>query len=173
MTESCLFSTRDGEVTLATDPAALPADAHLVFIGSIRSPWLRREDCPKNMAAARDKGGGATLTIAPAYRAGLAGLEAFSHVVVVSWLNHAPRDLIVQKPRHAETAKGTFALRSPARPNPVGLHVARLVAIDHAAGLVTLDAIDVLDNTPLVDLKPYFASNDSIVDATHTPADRA
>ena len=48
-----MFEAREGEIALAYDPAAMAADAHLVFIGSIRSPWKTRADCPKNMAAAR------------------------------------------------------------------------------------------------------------------------
>lgn len=168
-----MFEKRDGEMQLATDPAVMPGDGHVVFIGRIRSPWTRREDCPKNMAAARDKGGGASVEIALPYRPGLAGLDAFSHVLLLSWLHHAPRNLIVQKPRHAVIPKGTFALRSPARPNPVGLHIARLVALDLDAGVLTLDAIDVLDGTPLIDIKPYFASTDAIPDAEHSVADRA
>jgi tRNA-Thr(GGU) m(6)t(6)A37 methyltransferase TsaA len=87
-------------------------------------------------------------------------------VVIVTWLDRSPRNLIVQKPRHAEKAKGTFALRSPARPNPIGLHVAKLVAVDVASGLISIDAIDVLDGTPVIDLKPYYASIDAFPDAT-------
>jgi len=160
-----MFEAREGEIALDADPAALPADAHLVFIGLIRSPWTSREDCPKNMAAARATGLAATIEIGPPYRPGLLGLAGTSHVVVLSWLGSAPRNLIVQKPRHASAPKGVFALRSPARPNPVGLHVARLVALDEPAGLLTLDAIDALDGTPVVDLKPYFASIDSFSEA--------
>jgi tRNA-Thr(GGU) m(6)t(6)A37 methyltransferase TsaA len=160
-----MFEAREGEIALADDPAAMAADAHLVFIGSIRSPWKTRADCPKNMAAARASGEQASLEIEPQYRQGLAGLAGTSHVVILSWLGFAPRNLIVQHPRHAAAPKGVFALRSPARPNPVGLHVARLVALDAEAGLLTLDAIDVLDGTPVIDLKPYFASIDSFPDA--------
>ncbi len=160
------FGARQGEQRLGFDPAAQPADAGLVFIGAIRSPWRERADCPKNMRQARETGLGAHLEVALPYRAGLAGLERASHVVVTSWLDRAPRDLIVQKPRHAARASGTFALRSPARPNPLGLHVCALRGIDIDAGIVRLDAIDVLDDTPLVDLKPYFASIDSFPDAT-------
>lgn len=157
------FGKRDGEVAL---DQALPADEHVAFIGTIRSAWTARADCPKNMAAARAAGRPARLEIDPPYRRGLEGLRGTSHVIVLSWLGLAPRDLIVQMPRHATRPKGVFALRSPARPNPIGLHVARLVDLDEAAGLVTLDAIDVLDGTRLIDLKPYFASTDSFADAT-------
>ncbi len=161
-----MFEPRAGEVALPRDPATMAADAGVIFIGRIRSPWTTRADCPKNMAAARAAGRPATLEIEPPYRPGLAGLAGTSHVVILSWLGFAPRNLIVQQPRHATAPKGVFALRSPARPNPVGLHVARLVELDAEAGLLTLDAIDVLDGTPAIDLKPYFASIDSFADAT-------
>jgi tRNA (adenine37-N6)-methyltransferase len=59
----------------------------------------------------------------------------------------------------------SFRLRSPARPNPIGLHVCRILGIDHTKGIVELEAIDVLDGTPLIDIKPYFASTDSIPEA--------
>jgi tRNA-Thr(GGU) m(6)t(6)A37 methyltransferase TsaA len=97
---------------------------------------------------------------------GLAGLEHVSHVAVLTWLDRSARNLIVQKPRHAPRPKGVFALRSPARPNPVGLHIARLVGLDADAGILTLDAIDVLDGTPIIDIKPYYASTDSVPEAT-------
>ena len=160
-----MYETRGGEVALVDDPAQHAGDAHVVFIGTVRSPWVRRDDCPKNMREARERGQQASVEIAPEFRDGLQGLSAASHVVLLTWLHHAPRNLIVQKPRHASEAKGVFALRSPARPNPLGLHVPALVALDEAAGLLTLDAIDVLDGTPVVDIKPYFASIDSFPDA--------
>lgn len=163
-----MFEPRDGETPLDKDPATMPPDGHLVFIGRIASPWTSREACPKNMRAAREAGKPAALMLDEAYRQGLAGLEGASHIVVLTWLHHSPRNLIVQKPRHATEAKGVFALRSPARPNPVGLHVARLTGIDTAAGRLDLDAIDVLDGTPVIDIKPYLASIDAFPDATLT-----
>jgi tRNA-Thr(GGU) m(6)t(6)A37 methyltransferase TsaA len=163
------FGSRDGEQELPSDPGRAKGDGHVVFIGRIRSPWKNRDECPKNMAAARERGQPATLEIDPPFRLGLQGLEAYSHVAILSWLDRAPRNLIVQKPRHATVAKGVFALRSPARPNPIGLHIAGVSALDAASGLVTLDGIDVLDGTPVIDLKPYFASTDSI---PHAQPDR-
>lgn len=164
-----MFEQREGEERLARDPAALPADAGVVFIGRIRSPWVDRAECPKNMAAAREANRGATVEIDELYRAGLAGLEAFSHLALLTWLDHAPRDLIVQRPRHSTEPRGVFALRSPARPNPIGLHVVGMASLDAERGLIGIDAIDVLDGTPLLDVKPYFASTDSIPDAVSRP----
>jgi tRNA-Thr(GGU) m(6)t(6)A37 methyltransferase TsaA len=160
-----MFEAREGEIALARDPAAMVADAQIVFIGRIRSPWKTRDECPKNMAAARATGQRASVEIEPPYRQGLTGLAGTSHIVILSWFGFAPRNLIVQKPRHATEAKGVFALRSPARPNPVGLHVPRLVALDLDVGSLDIDAIDALDGTPVIDLKPYFASIDSFPDA--------
>jgi tRNA-Thr(GGU) m(6)t(6)A37 methyltransferase TsaA len=165
-TMGMMFERRDGEEVLETDPATMAPDGHVVFIGRIGSPWKTRGTCPKNMRAARETGQRATLVIDAPYRGGLRGLEQASHVIILSWLQHAMRNLIVQKPRHASESKGVFALRSPARPNPVGVHVVRLVSLDIACGRLELDAIDLLDGTPVIDLKPYFASVDSVPDAT-------
>ncbi|CCV07822.1 conserved hypothetical protein [Mesorhizobium metallidurans STM 2683] len=161
-----MFETRGGEKLLETDPADMPPDGHVVFIGRIASPWQTRETCPKNMRVARETGQPAILMVDQPYRDGLLGLERASHIVILSWLHHAPRTLIVQKPRHAAEPKGVFSLRSPARPNPVGLHVAGLVAVDIESGRIDLDAIDVLDGTPVIDIKPYFASTDAFAEAT-------
>lgn len=160
------FGTRGGEVELPFDPAEAAPDGHVVHIGRVRSPWTVRADCPKNMRQARETGRAAFVEIDTAYRPGLEGLADSSHVVVLSWLDRSPRNLIAQKPRHATKTTGTFALRSPARPNPIGLHVVRLIGLDIPSGRLDIDAIDLLDGTPVIDLKPYFASIDAFPDAT-------
>ena len=157
---------RQGEVELHFDPSTIATDASLVFIGRVHSPWHSRENCPKNMGAAREAGMAATVEIDEVWREGLTGLEAASHVILLTWLDRAPRNLIVQKPRHASRPTGTFSLRSPARPNPIGLHVARLIGLDNATGILHIEGIDVLDETPVIDIKPYYASADAILDAT-------
>jgi len=157
---------RDGEQELGFDPAMLAGDGHVVFIGRVASPWKTRADCPKNMRAAQELGLPATVAIDEPYRRGLERLARASHVVILTWFHEASRKLIVQKPRHAEVASGVFALRSPARPNPIGLHVVSLVSVDVEKGMLLLEAIDALDGTPVIDVKPYFASVDSVPDAT-------
>ncbi|MEX0954011.1 MAG: tRNA (N6-threonylcarbamoyladenosine(37)-N6)-methyltransferase TrmO [Rhizobiaceae bacterium] len=161
-----MSGAREGEEALGFDPGALAGDGHVVFIGRIHSPWTSREECPKNVAAARASGKAASVTIDAQYRRGLTGLERFSHVILLTWLDRSQRDLIIQNPRHAEEPRGTFALRSPVRPNPIGLHVVKLVSVDAETGLLGIDAIDTLDGTPVIDVKPYFASNDAMPDAS-------
>ena len=157
---------REGEAALDFDPAELQGDGHVVFIGRVSSPWKSRDGCPRNMADARETGQAARLTIDAPYRPGLAGLERFSHIVLLSWFDRSRRNLIVQNPRHAEAPRGTFSLRSPVRPDPIGMHVAKLLSLDAEAGLIGIDAIDLLDGTPVIDVKPYFTSIDSFPDAT-------
>lgn len=162
---------REGELELPRDPAHMAADAHLVFIGHVRSPWKSRDTCPKNMSEARKTGLDASIELLPDFRPGLAGLAGASHIIVLTWFD-MQRNLIVQKPRHLAVPKGVFALRSPLRPNPVGVHVARLLALDTQNGILSLDAFDALDGTPVVDVKPYFASVDAFPDATRPDAAR-
>ena len=156
---------RPGELAADCDPASMPPDAGLVFIGVAHTPW-RRGNCPKGMRAAREEGRPATLDIAEPWRPALSGLKRASHVIVLGWLQTARRDLLVQSPIHAKTPSGTFALRSPARPNPIGVSVARLVRLNVGGGVIELDALDWFDGTPLLDIKPYFPGNDAIPDAT-------
>ena len=148
---------RDGEV--AVD---LPGtfDASLYFIGRIRTPWTRREDCPKN---ARESDEVCTIELDPRYVRGLAGLELSSHVLVLYWMDKARRDLVLQAPRHYAEQRGTFALRSPVRPNPIAVSVARLLRVEDTR--LSIVGIDCLDGTPLLDIKPYFPSTDSVPDA--------
>jgi tRNA-Thr(GGU) m(6)t(6)A37 methyltransferase TsaA len=148
---------RPGEVAVALPETF---DAGLYFIGRIHTPWTRREDCPKN---ARGSDAVCTIALDPRYAAGLDGVAAFSHLVVLYFMDRARRDLLVQAPRHHVEPRGTFAIRSPVRPNPVAMSVVRLLGVEGTSLKVV--GLDCLDGTPLVDLKPYFASVDSVPDA--------
>jgi tRNA-Thr(GGU) m(6)t(6)A37 methyltransferase TsaA len=148
---------REGEVAVELP---LQFDAALYFIGRIHTPWKRREDCPKNP---RETDVPCTIVLDPRWTRALHRLETASHIVVLYWMDQARRDLVLQAPKHYREVYGTFALRSPARPNPIALSVARLDRIE--GNRLTVTGIDCLDNTPLLDIKPYFASTDSVPDA--------
>jgi tRNA-Thr(GGU) m(6)t(6)A37 methyltransferase TsaA len=77
-------------------------------------------------------------------------------------MDQARRDLVVQVPRHG-ARRGTFALRSPVRPNPIAMSVVRLVNVDGTR--LSVIGLDCLDGTPLIDIKPYFASVDAVPEA--------
>ena len=149
---------RPGEVLLGLDPATVDGPT-LAFIGRIGSRWSKGNS-PKNLREARAAGGRFTVQIDPPYRAGLLGLSVGDAIVVLYWMDAARRDLIVQSPAHRDGPTGTFALRSPARPNPIALAVTRLLAIQADSGTLTIDAIDAFDGTPVLDIKPWLASVD-------------
>ncbi len=151
------YGLREGETAVA-----LPErfDASLYFIGRIHTPWRQRDECPKN---ARESDAVCEIVVDPRWAKGLSGLETASHVIVLYWMDQARRDLVVQSPRHYAERNGTFALRSPAQPNPIALSVVRLERIEGNTLFVV--GLDCLDDTPLLDIKPYFASTDSVPEA--------
>ncbi|MEX6505429.1 SAM-dependent methyltransferase [Jiella sp. M17.18] len=160
MSDPSFRAPRPGEKRFDREAVAYD-DAGLVFIGRIRSSWVSRAGCPKNRRAALEAGQPAAVEVDAPWREALPGLEAGAWIFCLTWLDRAQRDLALQVPRHADGPRGTFTLRSPVRPNPIGLHLARIVGIDQTSGRLEIDAIDVLDGTPLLDIKPYFATVDS------------
>jgi len=157
MNTSTAFGVRPGEKTVD-----LPAqtDAGIYFLGRIRTPWKERKDCPKN---ARESDAVCTVELDPRWAEGLKEVETCSHLVLLYWMNKAPRNLVLQTPAHYGTQRGTFALRSPARPNPIAMSVVKLLRVD--GNKLSVSGLDCLDGTPLVDIKPYFATVDSVPDA--------
>ena len=151
---------REGEIRLAEDPGQKTGDAHIVFIGRIETPWMTRDDCPKNVRKARETGETATLRLDPEYRQGLTGLAQGQAIVILYWLGAARRDLILQAPRHADGPRGTFALRSPGRPNPIGLATARILSIDLNTGEIDTEGLDCMNGTALIDIKPHLDTID-------------
>lgn len=157
--EAMAHEIRPGEERLPFDPAETAEGPRVAFIGRVRSPW-RPGTAPRNIRRARGSGEGAHIELAPGYARGLAGLSVGQPIIVAYWMDQAPRDLIVQAPRHASEPRGTFALRSPARPNPVALATVRITELDPEAGLIGIDAIDCYDGTPVIDIKPWLDSID-------------
>ena len=111
----------------------------------------------------------AKIRIFPEFCAGLLGIEEFSHIVLLYWLNQRDneddrRTLLVFPRRHAvDFEVGVFACRSPSRPNPIGLCVVELVDVDGCT--ITVKGLDALQGSPVVDIKPYIPRADFIADA--------
>ncbi len=152
-------SERPGEVGLGFDPARIADDARLRFIGRLRSPWSQGH-CPKNLREAREAGGAFRAEIDLPFRPGLLGLVPGQPVILLYWTGKARRDRIVLNPPHRDAPTGVFALRSPARPNPIAVGVVRLLEVDQATGDLAFDALDAFDGTPLLDIKPWLSSVD-------------
>lgn len=127
-------------------------DARLVFIGRIRTPFATRGLCPRQGSA---EGPDCRIEVDEPWQAALKGLETYAQVEVLYWLHEARRDLAVQCPKSDGQFIGTFALRSPLRPNPIGTSICDIVRIEPAALVVR--GLDCLDGTPLLDIKPYRA----------------
>jgi len=149
---------REGEVAVELPPGF---DAGLYFIGRIRTPWTSRDDCPKN---GRESDAVCTIELDPRYAAGLQNVESCSHLLVLYWMDKARRDLLLQAPRHYSQHRGTFALRSPVRPNPIAASIVRLLEVEGSR--LSVVGLDCLDGTPLLDIKPYFASTDAVPEAS-------
>jgi tRNA-Thr(GGU) m(6)t(6)A37 methyltransferase TsaA len=125
-------------------------DAGVWFIGRLRTPWTRRSDCPKHGDPVN--GPDCRIELDPRWTAALAGLSPEQPIQCLYWMDQARRDLVLQSPRRDGSVTGTFALRSPVRPNPIASSTVALLAIDGA--VLTVRGLDCLDGTPLIDLKP-------------------
>jgi tRNA-Thr(GGU) m(6)t(6)A37 methyltransferase TsaA len=123
-------------------------------IGVIRSPYTDKAQIPKGPGAQHDAEG--TLEIRSDLEAGLTDIEGFSHLYVIWIFDRAEGCDLLSCPPNDDRPHGVFATRAPRRPNPLGLTVVRLLRRDgprlHVRGL------DMLDGTPLVDIKPYLSS---------------
>jgi tRNA (adenine37-N6)-methyltransferase len=141
----------DGELRPGEAAVALPAqtDAGLYFIGRIRTPWRSRRDCPKRGSF---DGPVCSIVVDERWRAALSGLAGLRRVQVLYWMHRARRDLVLQAPSGAAETSGTFALRSPVRPNPIASSIVEIVDIDGT--ILRVRGLDCLDGTPLLDLKP-------------------
>jgi len=137
---------REGEVAVEMPEAK---DAGLVFIGRIRTPWKTREEAPRQGS---HDGPVCRIEIFEPWVPALKGIESYEHLEVIYWLHRSRRDLVLQNPRKNESTRGTFSLRSPVRPNPIGTSMVKLVGVEGATLLVR--GLDCLDDTPLIDLKP-------------------
>jgi tRNA (adenine37-N6)-methyltransferase len=146
----------DSDLRTGEKAVELPAatDAGLYFIGVIHTPWKTRPECPKR---GTPDGPVCTITVDERWQQGLAGIARHKRIQVLYWMHQARRDLVLQTPFQKETA-GTFALRSPVRPNPIASSMVELIGVDGST--LQVRGLDCLDGTPLIDLKPEHGAHE-------------
>jgi len=124
-------------------------------IGLVRSPYRDRSEIPKGPGAEHRAEG--TLVLRPELAAGLQDIEGFSHLFVLWVFDRSEGyDLVSAVPLDEETPHGVFASRSPRRPNPIGLSVVELLGREGPR--LRVRGVDMLDGTPILDIKPYLSS---------------
>lgn len=128
-------------------------DRELVVIGTVRSSIKELDSAPKM----EDEAGAvrARIEMNPAYAEGLDGLEPGARLELFTWFHKSDRSVLKVHPRGIKERpmRGVFATRSPARPNPIGLHRVTLVAIEEPLTLV-VEPLEAIDGTPIIDIKP-------------------
>ena len=126
-------------------------------IGTIHSPFHEPKGMPIQPAGARGVSG--TVVLADDFVPGLQDLEGFSHIILLYHLHLAPSCSLKVKPFLDTEERGLFATRAPARPNPIGLSVVRLTSV--AWNILHIQNVDIVDGTPLLDVKPYIPQFDA------------
>ena len=124
-------------------------------IGYVRSGYGSTQEIPKGLGAKHDAAEG-VLEVLPEFEAGLQDVEGFSHLFVIWAFDRSEGYELVGKPPTDNRPHGVFATRSPRRPNPIGLTVVELVSRDGAR--LHVRGTDMLDGTPILDIKPYMSS---------------
>lgn len=127
-------------------------DASVYFIGRIRTPFIERSQCPRQ--GDREAGPECRVELDPRWQQALTGIARCSELQILYWMNFSRRDLVLQVGRGRHEPLGTFALRSPARPNPIASSIIKLLRVEDAALIVR--GLDCLDGTPLIDIKPNY-----------------
>jgi tRNA-Thr(GGU) m(6)t(6)A37 methyltransferase TsaA len=129
-------------------------------IGIIHSPFTDIEGMPIQPSAA--KGIRGQIVINEDYIEGLADLEGFSHIYLLYHLHLSNSYNLKVKPFLDDQNRGVFATRAPKRPNPIGLSVVKLINIE--VNILEIENVDIIDGTPLLDIKPYVPEMDAVND---------
>ena len=125
-------------------------------IGTIRSSLTKAEGSPIQPVFAEASEG--VVEVYEPYREGLKDLDGFERIWLIYWFDRAREPRLTVKPYLDSTERGLFATRAPCRPNPIGLSAVRLLRIE--GGCIHVSNLDVLDGTPLLDIKPYVSRFD-------------
>jgi tRNA-Thr(GGU) m(6)t(6)A37 methyltransferase TsaA len=123
-------------------------------IGFVRSGYQRTDEVPRGFGARHDAEG--VLEVRPEFEAGLTDIEGFSHLYVIWVFDRSEGFELLGVPPTDDRPHGVFATRSPKRPNPIGLSVVELLRRDGPR--LNVRGIDMLDGTPILDIKPYLSS---------------
>jgi tRNA-Thr(GGU) m(6)t(6)A37 methyltransferase TsaA len=142
---------------LGSNDSSLPSITYTA-IGFIHTPFTEIRGMPLQAVAAQEIQG--VIELAPAYAGGLGDLDGFSHLILLYHLHRVQGHALRVTPYLDDHSHGIFATRSPKRPNPIGFAVVRLLRIEQARLIIA--GVDMLDGTPLLDLKPYVPAFDSI-----------
>ena len=129
-----------------------------VPIGVVHSPFREPTGTPIQSAAASAIGVEAQVEIFPSFREGLRDLEGFSHLILLYHMHRIQPAGLLVKPFLGNKSRGVFATRSPGRPNPIGFSVVRLLSVED--GELRITDVDILDQTPVLDIKPYVGEFD-------------
>ena len=133
-------------------------------IGTVRSAHAVQDGTPIQ-AAFGDVGETTIVEIDPPFREALADLAGFGRVWILAWLDRAPCFRARVVPYRDTVERGLFSTRAPCRPNPIGLSCVELRRVDIERGVLTLGPSDLLDGTPVIDIKPYVPAADAFPDA--------
>jgi len=125
-------------------------------IGTIRTPFTSAVDCPIQPRFSRARG---TVEVFPNYASGLRGITRFSHILLVYHFHRSDREHLFARPYLERRRRGIFTIRSPHRPNHIGISVVRLLS--RRGSILAVAGVDILDRTPLLDIKPYVPRFDS------------
>ena len=125
-------------------------------IGIIRTPFKQPKGTPIQPKAGKDVEG--KIEIFSEYEAGLKDLEGFSHIILLYHFHLVKESKLLVKPYMDDETHGIFATRAPARPNPIGISVVRLIKIEK--NILYIKDVDIVDGTPLLDIKPYVGEFD-------------
>lgn len=120
-------------------------------IGVIHSPFKQAEGTPIQPSAA--KGAEATVEVFEEYRQALKDLDGFERIWLVCWFHRAAKPRMRVVPYLDDTERGLFATRATSRPNPIGISAVRLLRVE--GNILTVADVDILDGTPVLDIKPY------------------
>lgn len=126
-------------------------------IGIIHSSFKEPKGTPIQSAAA--KGVDGTVEVVPDYVEGLKDLEGFSHIILVYHFHLSKTSSLKVKPYMDNQIHGVFATRAPSRPNPIGISVVRLISVE--GNTLHIQDVDIVDGTPLLDIKPYVPEFDT------------